>query len=154
MTRETWKWKQFNLLQQALMHNSTTYSSRMHYYIRQHHNSIKWNLNKKMLARLACWTSSPRAQTSVVISTRVAPDLNSDIMASLSCWGMSPCIADTVKLLARILSVSQSTWTKRQLRLIQTINHGKWPYFFLSQLQVTFLLVLQKMTAWVMVNVS
>jgi hypothetical protein len=49
------------------------------------------------------------------------------MMASLSCWGMSPCIADTVKLLLRILSVSQSTCTKRQLCLTQTINHGMPP---------------------------
>merc|ERR1712107_540939 len=44
----------------------------------------------------------------------------------LSFWSMSPCMADTVKSRWCIFSVSQST----------------------------FLLVLQKMTAWVMVRVS
>lgn len=47
-------------------------------------------------------------------------------MASRSFWGMSPCIDETVKLASRIFSVSQST-----LRL-----------------------VLQKMTAWVMVRLA
>lgn len=47
-------------------------------------------------------------------------------MASLSFCGMSPCMEDTVKLASRIFSVSHST----------------------------FLFVLQKMTAWVMVRVS
>ena len=58
---------------------------------------------------LTCWTSIPRAQTSVVMSTLYCPDLNSFMMASLSFWGMSPCIDDTVKLASRIFSVSQST---------------------------------------------
>ena len=48
------------------------------------------------------------------------------MMASRSCWGMSPCMDATVKLFCCIFSVSQST----------------------------FRLVLQKMTAWVMVRVS
>ena len=52
--------------------------------------------------------------------------MNSPMMASRSFCGMSPCMALTVKLFCRIFSVSQST-----LRL-----------------------VLQKMTAWVMVSVS
>ena len=96
-------------------------------------------------------TSKPRAQTSVEIRTRLkhkdkavcwglkqgvwsswlllahlAPDRNSFMMDSLSFWGMSPCMDDTVKLASLIFSVSQST----------------------------FLLVLQKITAWVMVRVS
>jgi hypothetical protein len=54
------------------------------------------------------------------------PHLNSCMMASRSFWGMSPCMDDTVKLCCRILSVSQST----------------------------FRLVLQKMTACVIVSVS
>ncbi len=58
---------------------------------------------------LTCCTSRPRAHTSVVMRTRVVPDRNSTMIASLSFWGMSPCIAETVKLLLRIFSVSQST---------------------------------------------
>lgn len=54
------------------------------------------------------------------------PDRNSFIILSLSFWGMSPCIELTVKLASCIFCVSQST----------------------------FLLVLQKITAWVMVSVS
>ena len=68
----------------------------------------------------------PLAQTSVVIKTRDWPDLNSFMIASLSFWGISPCIEETVKLASRIFSVNQST----------------------------FLFVLQKMTAWVIVKVS
>lgn len=56
-----------------------------------------------------CCTSRPRAQTSVVMSTRVEPPRNSFMIASRSFWGMSPCMLDTVKLLLRIFSVSQST---------------------------------------------
>lgn len=41
--------------------------------------------------------------------TRVVPDRNSAMIASRSFCGMSPCIADTVKLLLLIFSVSQST---------------------------------------------
>uniref|UniRef100_A0A0K8RG64 Putative translation initiation factor 4f helicase subunit eif-4a n=1 Tax=Ixodes ricinus TaxID=34613 RepID=A0A0K8RG64_IXORI len=78
------------------------------------------------MTRDTCWTSMPLAQMSVVINTRLEPERNSFMMASLSFWGMSPCIEDTVKLASRIFSLSQST----------------------------FLLVLQKMTAWVMVRVS
>merc|ERR1719166_208187 len=73
-----------------------------------------------------CGMSIPRAQTSVVISTLLWPLLNSFMMASLSFCGMSPCIELTVKLASRIFSVNQST----------------------------FLLVLQKMTACVIVKVS
>lgn len=58
---------------------------------------------------LTCCTSRPRAQTSVVMRTRVVPDRNSAMIASRSFCGMSPCIADTVKLLLLIFSVSQST---------------------------------------------
>jgi hypothetical protein len=43
------------------------------------------------------------------MSTRLVPALNSPMMASRSFCGMSPCMADTVKLLLRIFSVSQST---------------------------------------------
>ena len=60
------------------------------------------------------------------MSTREPPERNSSMMASRSDCGISPCMALTVKLASRILAVSQST-----LRL-----------------------VLQKMTAWVMVSVS
>lgn len=56
-----------------------------------------------------CCTSIPRAQTSVVMSTRLWPPLNSDMMASRSFWTISPCIELTVKLASRIFSVSQST---------------------------------------------
>lgn len=59
--------------------------------------------------RPTCCTSRPRAQTSVVIKTRVVPDRNSAMIASRSFWGISPCMADTVKLLLLIFSVSQST---------------------------------------------
>lgn len=61
---------------------------------------------------LACCTSRPRAQTSVVIRTRVVPERNSPMIASLSFCGISPCIAETVKLLLRIFSVNQSTYSK------------------------------------------
>lgn len=73
-------------------------------------NTYKMHLTNITVRELACWTSSPRAQTSVVIKTRVVPSRNSPIIASLSFCGMSPCIADTVKLLLRIFSVSQSTY--------------------------------------------
>jgi hypothetical protein len=69
-----------------------------------------------------CCTSRPRAQTSVVIRTRVVPLRNSAMIASRSFWGMSPCIADTVKLLLLIFSVSQSTCTKQLLSLQPLIN--------------------------------
>lgn len=62
-----------------------------------------------MQCPFTCCTSSPRAQTSVLINTRDVPDLNSTMIASRSFCGMSPCIAETVKLLERIFSVSQST---------------------------------------------
>ena len=52
----------------------------------------------------------PRAQMSVVMSTRFAPERNSCMMASRSFWVISPCIAETVKLESRILSASQSTY--------------------------------------------
>ncbi len=77
-----------------------------------------------------CCTSMPRAQTSVVINTRLiptklikaktrtpekithdVPPRNSAMIASRSFWGISPCIDETVKLAARIFSVNQSTWT-------------------------------------------
>ena len=83
------------------------------------------NLSKQKTI-FTCWTSIPLAQTSVVIKTRDWPDLNSFMIASLSFWGISPCIEETVKLASRIFSVNQST----------------------------FLFVLQKMTAWVIVRVS
>jgi len=85
-------------------------------------------------------------------------------MASLSCWGMSPCIADTVKLLLRIFSVSQSTWAQKKIfRLAskpsmmaskQKFWERKAGYEKQKYKQGTFLLVLQKITAWVMVSVS
>ena len=74
----------------------------------------------------ACCTSMPRPQMSVAMSTRLSPERNSAMMASRSFCGMSPCIAETVKLAWRILFVSQST----------------------------FFLVLQNMTACVIVRVS
>lgn len=52
----------------------------------------------------------PRAQISVVISTRLSPDRNSCMMASRSFCVISPCMAETVKLDSRILSASQSTF--------------------------------------------
>src|SRR5882762_9679346 len=81
-----------------------------------------------------CCTSIPRAQTSVVIKTRLAlweksqkklfalagkksydvPPRNSAIIASLSFCTISPCIDDTVKLAARIFSVNQSTWIENE----------------------------------------
>uniref|UniRef100_A0A0E9XQ58 Uncharacterized protein n=1 Tax=Anguilla anguilla TaxID=7936 RepID=A0A0E9XQ58_ANGAN len=78
------------------------------------------------MTRDTCCTSMPRASRSVVISTRLDPDRNSRMITSRSFWSMSPCRAETVKSLACIFSVSQST----------------------------FLLVFKKMTAWVMVRVS
>lgn len=60
------------------------------------------------------------------VKTHLEPDLNSFIISVLSFCGISPCIEETVKFASRIFSVSQST-----LRL-----------------------VLQKMTACVMVRVS
>lgn len=58
--------------------------------------------------RCTCCTSMPRDQMSVVMSTRVVPERNSFMMASRSFWGMSPWMLLTVKLAARIFSVSQS----------------------------------------------
>lgn len=83
-----------------------------------------------------CWTSIPRAQTSVVIKTRLydndekqkymrldctyeVPLRNSAMMASRSFWTISPCIDDTVKLAARIFSVSQSTLNE----VLLSVNH-------------------------------
>ncbi|MPC24785.1 hypothetical protein E2C01_017879 [Portunus trituberculatus] len=61
------------------------------------------------LSLLTCCTSIPRAQMSVVMSTRDCPDLNSFMIASRSFCGMSPCMEETVKFASRIFSVSQST---------------------------------------------
>ena len=82
------------------------------------------------MTKETCCTSMPRAQTSVVINTRLmytsllthnhripgktthdVPPRNSAIIASRSFWGISPCIDDTVKLAVRIFSVNQSTCT-------------------------------------------
>ena len=57
-----------------------------------------------------CCTSRPRAQTSVVMSTRADPALNSAMIASRSFCTMSPCMDATVKLFCRIFSVNQSTF--------------------------------------------
>ena len=60
------------------------------------------------------------------LQTYLSPPLNSFMIASLSFCGISPCMEDTVKLASLIFSVNHST----------------------------FLFVLQKMTACVMVSVS
>ena len=87
--------------------------------------------------KLACCTSSPRAQTSVVIRTRVVPDRNSPMIASLSFWGMSPCICETVKLLLRIFSVNHSTWEQKITQDIQ----NAWSY---STTKLLFLVNMDK----------
>lgn len=80
------------------------------------------------------------------------------MMDSLSFWGMSPCMDDTVKLASLIFSVSQSTWANTMF------SHGAneqllWNFYqserwWIWTGNLTFLLVLQKITAWVMVRVS
>ena len=69
---------------------------------------------------------SPTKYVEINLFADLSRALNSFMMASLSFCGMSPCMDDTVKLASLIFSVSHST----------------------------FLFVLQKMTAWVMVRVS
>ena len=76
--------------------------SRAYRYINQHcllnkHDSVQSK------------ASGNRAQTYVVMRSRVVSDRNSAMISSRSFCGMSPCIADTVKLLL-IFSVSQSTY--------------------------------------------
>ena len=78
-----------------------------------HHALSELGLDSGLSERLTCCTSRPRAQTSVVISTRVVPARNSCVMASRSFWGMSPWMLLTVKLAARIFSVSQSVCSSR-----------------------------------------
>ena len=115
-----------------------------------------WKSNRQIFT---CWTSIPRAHTSVVIRTLDWPDRNSFIIASLSFCGISPCIELTVKLASRIFSVSQSTYNNK-------IQHKKLKrgfegfisslIFFIKAIygKPTLRLVLQKMTAWVIVKVS
>lgn len=77
------------------------------------------------------------------------------MMASLSFWGMSPCIEETVKFASRIFSVSHSTLggggerAEKVVTKPETDTKGHQNCCF-----HTFLLVLQKMTAWVIVRVS
>ncbi|KAH3675816.1 hypothetical protein WICPIJ_009269 [Wickerhamomyces pijperi] len=78
------------------------------------------------MTKETCWTSIPLAQTSVEIKTRDFPERKSVITVSLSSCFMSPCIETTVKFEDLIFSVSQST----------------------------FFLVLQKITACVIVSES
>ncbi|KFM63870.1 hypothetical protein X975_12609, partial [Stegodyphus mimosarum] len=62
------------------------------------------------MTRDTCCTSNPLAQISVAIKTLVCAERNSFMIVSLILLGISPCIDETVKSASLIFFVSQSTF--------------------------------------------
>lgn len=78
------------------------------------------------MTRETCWTSKPLPQRSVEMRILEFPCLNSSMILSLSFCSILPCMQDTVKLFFIISFASHST----------------------------LLMLLQNITAWVIVKLS
>jgi len=107
------------------------------------------------MTRETCWTSIPRARRSVAMRTREDPDRNSFMMTSRSDCCISPSVESEPKRRKEKLSSrgrrDETGRKRRDSRIAETVNSLAVSF---SVSQSTFLLVLQKMTAWVMVTVS